>query len=193
MFQSDLLTTVVIANDIKTEAQEQTEQMLAENQFLRDRNEALHDELRGVQGELQNIQREKEQVSGIRGRVINTVDRELQNLRLGREHLRESGAGGGGAGGKNISVKQLIHSIEEQVKNPAPVSPTAASPLSPTIPIIQNTQRRNSTDSVNSIKSSSERSSESPDARRPGGDAPYKSLLRNKDSSKESRSSLAHR
>ena len=98
--QTDLLTTVVIANDIKTEAQEHTERMAAENAFLRDRHDALNEEVRALQAELERARRERE-VSGIRGRVINTVDRELQNLR--RETLRDAAAGG--------AVRSICHDV----------------------------------------------------------------------------------
>ena len=177
--QSDLLRTVVIANEFKTEAQESSEQIVAENQFLRDRNDALQDELRALEAEVERLHRERDTASGIRGRVFNTVDRELQ--RLGRDY---SNLGGNKA---NISVKQLIHSIEEQVKNPSPIA-EPSSPTSPT-PSDGSKPRRNSNDSVSSLASVERACSEGPSAT----DSSLKSLLRNKTTNKDPRQSLTHR
>ena len=180
LLQSDLLRTVVIANEFKTEAQESSEQTVAENQFLRDRNEALQEELRELETEVERLHRERDTASGIRGRVFNTVDRELQ--RLGRDFSNLGGSK------TNISVKQLIHSIEEQVINPSPVA-VPTTPTSPT-PSDGCKPRRNSSDSVSSLASVDRAGSEGPSS----SDATsLKSLLRNKTSNKDNRQSLGHR
>ena len=99
-----------------------------------------------------------------------------------------------------FSVKQLIHTIEEQVKNPtlSPTATTCTSPLSPTIPIIENTTpRRNSTDGVNGVmKRDLEKSDVITGENRrqsEGGGGQMKSLLRKKEGKQESRQSMGHR
>lgn len=50
-FQSDLLMTVRVANDFKTEAQRELERLVQENKAARDRVRALEDQLQARPGE----------------------------------------------------------------------------------------------------------------------------------------------
>lgn len=49
-FQSDLLTSVRVANDFKTEAQQKLEQIIIENKTFRERERQLQAELEKLKG-----------------------------------------------------------------------------------------------------------------------------------------------
>ncbi|XP_074643646.1 catenin alpha-2-like [Tubulanus polymorphus] len=121
-FQSDLQKAVVIANDIKMETQEDMEETLNENLLLKEKVASYQQELQKVSNELEKLkasddvkenQAESPSISvssrEIRGRVLTSVDRELTNLRQTRNTT--------GNNQQSISVKNLIKSIEQQVKN----------------------------------------------------------------------------
>lgn len=50
-FQSDLLMTVRVANDFKTEAQRELERLVSENKVARDRIRLLEDQMHSLKGE----------------------------------------------------------------------------------------------------------------------------------------------
>jgi len=49
-FQSDLLMTVRVANDFKTEAQHELEKLVLENKTLRDKNRSLESQVEKLKG-----------------------------------------------------------------------------------------------------------------------------------------------
>lgn len=49
-FQSDLLMTVRVANDFKTEAQRELERLVSENKIARDRIRHLEDQIHSLKG-----------------------------------------------------------------------------------------------------------------------------------------------
>lgn len=149
-FQQDLQTAVVIANDLKTETQEGMEKILADKEMLRDQNAVLRREVEAAQIEAERLKTEMQQKAvdastpvvsslDIRGKVLSTVDRELAVRRQDRL------LSGGDPKASSLSVKHLISSIEEQVKNEAvsvPVSPSVSNPIM---------LRRDSTDGSKSL------------------------------------------
>ena len=187
-FHADLKTAIVIANDIKTETQEDMERLATENSQLRERTSLLQTELNKVNQELDRVKAQRSSSrEEIRGRVISSVDKELMNLRqrkLSDPH-----------GGKdNMSVKTLIMSIEH--KGPPTKSSSAGIVLSPTITSPTRTQsqessRRNSTDSITSLQSDTS-SPKSPGLELRRGSAPpetqLKSALKKPPESKDKRS-----
>ena len=53
-FQSDLLMTVRVANDFKTEAQRELERLVSENKVARDRIRLLEDQMHSIKGKWKN-------------------------------------------------------------------------------------------------------------------------------------------
>ena len=169
-FQQDLQTAVVIANDIKTETQEDMESLRSENSMLTKKNHLLIEELTKVHNEAEQLRHLKDR-NEIRGRVINNVDRELTALRQGRK-LSEPWAT---TASQSLSVKNLIASIEQQVKT------NCTPPLSPSTVASQESSRRNSVDSTYSVGSlKAESPTKSPESRRASmpADGHYKSALK---------------
>ena len=87
--------------------------------LIQDRISQLEDELRRVSEEnhLLRATPATAAANALRGKVLSTVDRELANLRTGSN---------GRSGNKDLpslSVKNLINSIEKQVKSTPPQSP----------------------------------------------------------------------
>ena len=183
-FQHDLQTAVVIANDIKTETQEEMDRLKNENMLLTQKSNLLIEEFTKIHNELDQLRQLKDR-NEIRGRVINTVDRELTALRQGRK-LSEPWGGAS----QSLSVKNLIASIEQQVKT------TCTPPLSPSTIASQESSRRNSMDSTFSSGCSSikaESPTKTPENRRTSmpSETTLKSMLKKPtDISKDSRQSL---
>ena len=114
--QMDLQMAVVIANDIKSETQEDMEKLIADRNSLRESNEILKKDNEAFRSELERIktQHEMKARNDLRGRVMSTVDKELAALRQGRK--QSIGESRGSQQAKdNASVKTLIASIEQQV------------------------------------------------------------------------------
>ncbi|XP_034027173.1 cytospin-A isoform X2 [Thalassophryne amazonica] len=126
-FQADLQTAVVIANDIKSEAQEEIGDLRRRLQEAQEKNEKLSKEL----DEVKSRKQEEE-----RGRVynyMNAVERDLAALRQGMGLSRRSST----SSEPSPTVKTLIKSFDSASQGPAPngtsVAPTtSAAPLSRT-------------------------------------------------------------
>ena len=192
-FQADLQTAVVIANDMKCETQEHMERMVNENFSLKERNRSLQDKLNEMEDNLEKYKQKELQTTpvtatspSIRARVLTPItplDRELQNIRQSRKISD--------LGNQNLSVKNLIASIEHQVK-----TDRGTPPLSPSLVASQCSSRRGSTDSSISLASVK---SESPTKTGPDrrssmpADSQLKSALRKPAEPKEQRPPLAHR
>lgn len=132
-FQSDLQKAVVIANDLKTETQESVAKLLSDKEALQEQNVSLRQELEASTGEIERLKQELQQHTveatapilgnlDLRGKVLSSVDRELTARRQGRLLGDSKGLV------PNLSVKHLISTIEEQVKNESP-SPSASNPV----------------------------------------------------------------
>ncbi|XP_072455720.1 cytospin-A isoform X3 [Notamacropus eugenii] len=122
-FQADLQTAVVIANDIKSEAQEEVGDLKRRLQEAQEKNEKLTKELE----EIKSRKQEEE-----RGRVynyMNTVERDLAALRQGMGLNRRSSA----SSEPTPTVKTLIKSFDSASQGPTPTPATAMprTPLSP--------------------------------------------------------------
>ncbi|XP_035641230.1 cytospin-A-like isoform X6 [Oncorhynchus keta] len=126
-FQADLQTAVVIANDIKSEAQEEIGDMRHRLREAQEKNEKLGKEL----DEVKNRKQDEE-----RGRVynyMNAVERDLAALRQGMGLSRRSST----SSEPSPTVKTLIKSFDNASSQGTPtceclVPPTAA--LSVTLP-----------------------------------------------------------
>ncbi|XP_023834294.1 cytospin-A isoform X2 [Salvelinus sp. IW2-2015] len=121
-FQADLQTAVVIANDIKSEAQEEIGDMRHRLREAQEKNEKLGKEL----DEVKNRKQDEE-----RGRVynyMNAVERDLAVLRQGMGLSRRSST----SSEPSPTVKTLIKSFDN-ASSQGPV-PTAAAPAAPTAP-----------------------------------------------------------
>ncbi|XP_020833229.1 cytospin-A [Phascolarctos cinereus] len=122
-FQADLQTAVVIANDIKSEAQEEVGDLKRRLQEAQEKNEKLTKELE----EIKSRKQEEE-----RGRVynyMNTVERDLAALRQGMGLSRRSSA----SSEPTPTVKTLIKSFDSASQGPTP-TPAAAMPRTPLSP-----------------------------------------------------------
>jgi len=129
-FQRDLQTAVVVAVDIRSEAQEDVERLRTENQTLRDHECTIRRELEATQMELARM-RTMQQVhehenlpptTGVtmRERFMSSVDRELsflhQSGRRASDLCLSSSVSSSGSQ-PSLSVQRLISSIEEQIKS----------------------------------------------------------------------------
>ncbi|XP_017569872.1 cytospin-A isoform X2 [Pygocentrus nattereri] len=117
-FQADLQTAVVIANDIKSEAQEEIGDLRRRLQEAQDKNEKMSKEL----DELKSRKQDEE-----RGRVynyMNAVERDLAALRQGMGLSRRSST----SSEPSPTVKTLIKSFDSASQVPIPSSPAAAVP-----------------------------------------------------------------
>ncbi|XP_052393521.1 cytospin-A isoform X1 [Carassius gibelio] len=115
-FQVDLQTAVVIANEIKTEAQEEIGDLRRRLHEAQDKNEKINKEL----DELKSKNQEEE-----RGRVynyMNAVERDLAALRQGMGLSRRSST----SSEPSPTVKTLIKSFDSASQGPVPASPAAA-------------------------------------------------------------------
>ncbi|XP_076330743.1 cytospin-A-like [Tachypleus tridentatus] len=147
-FQDDLLTTVRVANDFKTEAQLEVERLESDNKFLKEKTEFLEAELKRLKvnqdihssppqhkiNSVRNIA-VNNSLSGSDVSVVSSVERDLAAARrqLGSAKWQDYRSG------PQLSVRTLIESIEnaaKQVKGPG-------------------SSRSSSTSSLNSIASDS--------------------------------------
>uniref|UniRef100_A0A3P8VX86 Cytospin-A n=1 Tax=Cynoglossus semilaevis TaxID=244447 RepID=A0A3P8VX86_CYNSE len=118
-FQADLQTAVVIANDIKSEAQEEIGDLRHRLQEAQEKNEKLSKEL----DEVKSRKQEEE-----RGRVynyMNAVERDLAALRQGMGLSRRSST----SSEPSPTVKTLIKSFDSASQ--ATAAPLPRTPLSP--------------------------------------------------------------
>jgi len=129
-FQRDLQTAVVVAVDIRSEAQEDLERLRAENHTLRDHECTVRRELEATQAELarmQTMQQIHERESSppttgvtMRDRFISSVDRELSLLHHSGRRASDlciSSSVSPSGNQPSLSVQRLISSIEEQIKS----------------------------------------------------------------------------
>ncbi|XP_067106908.1 cytospin-A isoform X1 [Osmerus mordax] len=118
-FQADLQTAVVIANDIKSEAQEEMGDLRRRLLDTQDKNEKMSKELE----DLKNRKQDEE-----RGRVynyMNAVERDLAVLRQGMGLSRRSST----TSEPSPTVKTLIKSFDNaSTTGPVPTTPTATVP-----------------------------------------------------------------
>lgn len=128
-FQADLQTAVVIANDIKSEAQEEIGDLRRRLQEAQEKNEKLSKELDEVKSRKQDEER---------GRVynyMNAVERDLAALRQGMGLSRRSST----SSEPSPTVKTLIKSFDSASQGPpsngATVTPTAAAAPLPRTPL----------------------------------------------------------
>ncbi|XP_008333927.1 cytospin-A isoform X3 [Cynoglossus semilaevis] len=128
-FQADLQTAVVIANDIKSEAQEEIGDLRRRLQEAQEKNEKLSKEL----DEVKSRKQEEE-----RGRVynyMNAVERDLAALRQGMGLSRRSST----SSEPSPTVKTLIKSFDSASQGPsttsAAVTPTATAAPLPRTPL----------------------------------------------------------
>ncbi|KAM6052446.1 cytospin-A isoform 2-T2 [Chlamydotis macqueenii] len=121
-FQADLQTAVVIANDIKSEAQEEIGDLKRRLHEAQEKNEKLTKELE----EIKSRKQEEE-----RGRVynyMNAVERDLAALRQGMGLSRRSST----SSEPTPTVKTLIKSFDSASQVPSPAAATIPrTPLSP--------------------------------------------------------------
>uniref|UniRef100_A0A8D0E0Q0 Cytospin-A n=1 Tax=Salvator merianae TaxID=96440 RepID=A0A8D0E0Q0_SALMN len=121
-FQADLQTAVVIANDIKSEAQEEIGDLKRRLHEAQEKNEKLTKELE----EIKSRKQEEE-----RGRVynyMNAVERDLAALRQGMGLSRRSST----SSEPTPTVKTLIKSFDSASQVPSPAATTIPrTPLSP--------------------------------------------------------------
>jgi len=129
-FQRDLQTAVVVAVDIRSEAQEDMERLRTENQTLRDHECTIRRELEATQTELarlRTMQQIHEHASApsttgvtMRDQFMSSVDRELsffhQSGRRASDLCLPSSMSSSG-NQPSLSVQRLISSIEEQIKS----------------------------------------------------------------------------
>ena len=128
--QRDLQTAVVVAVDIRSEAQEDVERLQTQNQTLRDNESAVRRELEATQTELARL-RTMQQIPeheslpsttavSMRDRFLSSVDRELSYLhQTGRRasDLCLSSSASSAGNPPSLSVQRLISSIEDQIKS----------------------------------------------------------------------------
>jgi len=129
-FQRDLQTAVVVAVDIRSEAQEDVERLRTENQTLRDRECTIRRELEATQAELGRMRtvhhmQERESsppATGVtmREHFISSVDRELSFLHQSGRRASDlclPSSASSSSSQPSLSVQRLISSIEEQIKS----------------------------------------------------------------------------
>uniref|UniRef100_A0A667WA44 Cytospin-A n=1 Tax=Myripristis murdjan TaxID=586833 RepID=A0A667WA44_9TELE len=145
-FQADLQTAVVIANDIKSEAQEEIGDLRRRLQEAQEKNEKLSKEL----DEVKSRKQEEE-----RGRVynyMNAVERDLAALRQGMGLSRRSST----SSEPSPTVKTLIKSFDSASQAPAaplPRTPLSPSPLkTPPAAAVSPIQRHSITGSMSAAK-----------------------------------------
>ncbi|XP_061763008.1 cytospin-A [Nerophis ophidion] len=124
-FQADLQTAVVIANDIKSEAQEEIGDLRRRLQEAQEKNEKLSKELDEVKSRKQDEER---------GRVynyMNAVERDLAALRQGMGLSRRSST----SSEPSPTVKTLIKSFDSASQALPPSSVAAVAPTATAAPI----------------------------------------------------------
>ncbi|XP_029016956.1 cytospin-A [Betta splendens] len=123
-FQADLQTAVVIANDIKSEAQEEIGDLRRRLQEAQEKSEKLSKELEEVKSRKQEEER---------GRVynyMNAVERDLAALRQGMGLSRRSST----SSEPSPTVKTLIKSFDSASQGP-PSNGASVTPTVPTTPL----------------------------------------------------------
>uniref|UniRef100_A0A3Q1GQS6 Cytospin-A n=1 Tax=Acanthochromis polyacanthus TaxID=80966 RepID=A0A3Q1GQS6_9TELE len=145
-FQADLQTAVVIANDIKSEAQEEIGDLRRRLQEAQEKNEKLSKEL----DEVKSRKQEEE-----RGRVynyMNAVERDLAALRQGMGLSRRSST----SSEPSPTVKTLIKSFDSASQAsaaPLPRTPLSPSPMkTPPAAAVSPIQRHSITGSMSAAK-----------------------------------------
>ncbi|XP_060581869.1 cytospin-A-like isoform X2 [Ruditapes philippinarum] len=120
-FQKDLQVAVVIANDFRSETQGDMEKLQSDNATYKEKCQSLEAEIAKLKSEIDAYKiQEKSGTLGaqkssilssaeLKGKVISTMDKELSYLREGRRMGEKTQ--------QTLSVKNLIRSIEEQVKS----------------------------------------------------------------------------
>lgn len=121
-FQKDLQVAVVIANDFRSETQTDVEKLKSDNISLTEKCKSSQEEIIRLRTELDqckiqeratNFNSSKSSIlssAELKGKVISTFDKELHHLRDGKKL-------GFGEKAQTLSVKNLIRSIEDQVKS----------------------------------------------------------------------------
>lgn len=114
-FQKDLQIAVLVANDFRVETQDDMERLQQENAQLKEKCNKHQGELDRYKLEIENMKSQRfveDKITSksilsaeLKGKVINTVDKELGSLRARNDRNQIQ------------SVKTLIRSIEEQVKS----------------------------------------------------------------------------
>uniref|UniRef100_A0A8C5LNQ3 Cytospin-A n=1 Tax=Leptobrachium leishanense TaxID=445787 RepID=A0A8C5LNQ3_9ANUR len=122
-FQADLQTAVVIANDIKSEAQEEIGDLKRRLLEAQEKNEKLSKELENA------ASRKQEEERGRVYNYMNAVERDLAALRQGMGLSRRSST----SSEPTPTVKTLIKSFDN-ASSPAPSPSTAAPPAAASIP-----------------------------------------------------------
>ncbi|CAC5386653.1 SPECC1 [Mytilus coruscus] len=117
-FQKDLQTAVLVANDFRVETQDDMEQLQHDNAQLKEKCNKLNSEIDRLKIEMESMKSQKfveDKITSksilsaeLKGKVINTVDKELGSLSMLRAKNDKN---------QIQSVKTLIRSIEEQVKS----------------------------------------------------------------------------
>uniref|UniRef100_A0A673MVT1 Cytospin-A n=1 Tax=Sinocyclocheilus rhinocerous TaxID=307959 RepID=A0A673MVT1_9TELE len=145
-FQADLQTAVVIANDIKSEAQEEIGDLRRRLQEAQEKNEKLSKEL----DEVKNRKQDEE-----RGRVfnyMNAVERDLAALRQGMGLSRRPST----SSEPSPTVKTLIKSFDSASQGtsaPLPRTPLSPSPMkTPPAAAVSPIQRHSITGSMAAAK-----------------------------------------
>uniref|UniRef100_A0A8C1L6S4 Cytospin-A n=1 Tax=Cyprinus carpio TaxID=7962 RepID=A0A8C1L6S4_CYPCA len=145
-FQADLQTAVVIANDIKSEAQEEIGDLRRRLQEAQEKNEKLSKEL----DEVKNRKQDEE-----RGRVynyMNAVERDLAALRQGMGLSRRPST----SSEPSPTVKTLIKSFDSASQGtsaPLPRTPLSPSPMkTPPAAAVSPMQRHSITGSMAAAK-----------------------------------------
>ena len=121
-FQKDLQVAVVIANEFRSETQVDVEKLKSDNVSMKEKCGTLQEEIDRLRAELDKCKIQEKATAfnsskssilssaELKGKVISTVDKELAHLRDGKKL-------GFGDKAQTLSVKNLIRSIEEQVKS----------------------------------------------------------------------------
>ncbi|XP_063769116.1 cytospin-A [Pseudophryne corroboree] len=122
-FQADLQTAVVIANDIKSEAQEEIGELKRRLQEALEKNEKLSKELENA------ASRKQEEERGRVYNYMNAVERDLAALRQGMGLSRRSST----SSEPTPTVKTLIKSFDN-ASSPAPNPAVAAAAVATSIP-----------------------------------------------------------
>ncbi|KAK6636435.1 hypothetical protein RUM43_010096 [Polyplax serrata] len=104
-FQSDLLMTVRVANDLKTEAQTQSELLIAENKELKERITNLEAQIDKLKVKIPSPT--PTTLTDTSASVLNSVQQDLANRRTKQGISRQD---------SRLSVKSLIESIENATK-----------------------------------------------------------------------------
>ncbi|KAG8597127.1 hypothetical protein GDO81_002170 [Engystomops pustulosus] len=123
-FQADLQTAVVIANDIKSEAQEEIGDLKRRLHEAQEKNEKLAKELENA------ASRKQEEERGRVYNYMNAVERDLAALRQGMGLSRRSST----SSEPTPTVKTLIKSFDNASSSPAPSPAVAAAAAAASIP-----------------------------------------------------------